>query len=97
MYVFTDIHEIFFTTFPIELHVWLSRLVENKTSTHSDRPAECTLKEIQRLKKTDNFILRAVDFSLNNLLEGYITEFIVDTLNAYSEAERLFFKGYRDK
>ena len=38
-----------------------------------------------------------MDFWLNNLLEGFITEFAVDTLKAYSEVERLFFKGYRGK
>ena len=27
-YVFTDLHEIFFATFPIDLHEWLSRLGE---------------------------------------------------------------------
>ena len=41
-YIFNDLHEIFFTTFPSELHAWLSRLAENKTSTRSDRPVEWT-------------------------------------------------------
>lgn len=82
---------------PTDLHVWLSRLAENKTSSHSDRPAEWNLEVIQRLKKTNNSISRAVDFWLNNLLEGFITEFVVDTLKAYNEAERVFFKGYRGK
>jgi hypothetical protein len=39
-YIFTNMHEIFFATFPSELHAWLSRLVENKTSTRSDIPTE---------------------------------------------------------
>ena len=52
---------------------------------------------IQRLKNTNNFISRAVDFWLNSLLEGFVTEFIVDMLKAYSEEERLFFKGYHGK
>ena len=56
MCVFTDLHEIFFATFPSELHAWLSRLAENKTSTRSDRPIEWTLEAIQRLKRTDNSI-----------------------------------------
>ena len=34
---------------------------------------------------------------MNSLLEGFVTEFVVDTLKAYSEAERYFFKGYRGK
>ena len=32
-YIFTDLHEIFFATFPIELHEWISRLAENKMWT----------------------------------------------------------------
>ena len=96
-YLFSDIHEVFFATFPTELHAWLSRLAENKTFNRSDRPTEWTLKVIQRLKKTDNSISRVVDFWHNNLLEGFVTEFAVDTLKTYSEAERYFFKGYRSK
>jgi hypothetical protein len=96
-YIFSDIHEVFFANFPTELLAWLSILEENKTSTCSERLAEWTLEVIQRLKKTDNSISRAVDFWLNNLLEGFITEFAIDTLKAYSEAERLFFKGYHGK
>ena len=34
---------------------------------------------------------------MNSLLEGFVTEFAVDTLKAYSEAERYFFKGYHGK
>ena len=30
-YIFTDLHEILFATFPSELHAWLSRLAENET------------------------------------------------------------------
>ena len=48
-YIFTDLHESFFATFPIELHAWLSRLVENKTLSRRVRPMEWTLEEIQRL------------------------------------------------
>jgi hypothetical protein len=96
-YAFSDLHEVFFATFPTKLHAWLSRLVENKTSSHSDKPVEWTLEVIQRLKNTNNSISRAVDFWLNSLLEGFVTEFEVDMLKAYSEAERLFFKGYHGK
>ena len=45
-YVFSDIHEIFFATFPTELHAWLSRLAKNETFSHSDRLAKWTLELI---------------------------------------------------
>ena len=52
---------------------------------------------IQRLKQTYNPISRAIDFWLNSLLEGFVTEFAIDTLKAYSEEKRIFFKGYCGK
>ena len=96
-YIFTDLHEIFFATFPSELHAWLSRLAESETSTRSDRPVKWTPEVIQRLKRTYNSISRTVDFWLNNLLEGFVIEFTIDTLKAYNEAEWYFFKGYCSK
>ena len=55
-YIFTDLHEIFFSIFPSDLYSWLSRLEENETSICSDRHAEWTLEVIQRLKRKDNSI-----------------------------------------
>lgn len=77
--------------------MWLSRLAEDKKSSHSDKPMEWTLEVIQRLKNTDNSISREVDFWLNSFLKGFVIEFAVDTFKAYNEAERLFFKGYHGK
>lgn len=58
---------------------------------------EWTLEAILRLEKIDNPISRAVDFLLNSLLEGFITELVVDILKDYNKAERVFFKGYHSK
>ena len=41
-YVFSDLHEVFFATFPTELHAWLLKLAENKNSSHSDKAMEWT-------------------------------------------------------
>ena len=38
-----------------------------------------------------------MDFWLNSLLEGFVTEFAVDMLKDYNEAKRLFFKQYHGK
>ena len=96
-YIFTDLHESFFAMFPSELHAWLSRLVEKETFSQRVRPMEWTPEEIQRLERTDNPISCAIDYWLNSLLDGFVTQFVVDTLKAYNEAERYFFKGYRGK
>ena len=68
--------------------------MENETFSHSERPMKWTPELIQILKKTTNPISRAVDFWLNNMLEGFVTKFAVDTLKAYNEVERIFLKGY---
>ena len=39
----------------------------------------------------------AVEVWLDNILEGYITEFAVDTNKSFSEAEREFFNGPRGR
>ena len=87
-YLFTDLHESFFAMFASQLYAWLSRLVENETFSQRVRPTEWTLEAIQRLEQIDNPISRAVDYWLNSLLEGFVTEFAVDTLKDYSEVER---------
>ena len=39
-YIYTDVHEVFFTNFPSELHSWLARLAVCNTHIQSDKPAE---------------------------------------------------------
>ena len=96
-YIYTNVHEVFFATFPSELHSWLARLADCNGHVQSDKPVEWNQEVVQRLKNTNNVVSRAVDFWLTSLLLGFITEFVVDTVKAYSEAERQFFKGYRGK
>ena len=83
-YLFTDLHEIFFATFPSELYAWLSRLAQNNaTFIPRLRPTEWTPEAIQRLERADNFLSCTVDYWLNSLLDGFVIEFAVDTLKAY--------------
>ena len=92
-YIFTDEHEIFFASLPGELHEWLSKLAETKCYTQSDKPVEWMPKAIEVLKKVDNSISQAVDYWIARILEGFMTEFVIDQIKSYSEAERHFFKG----
>ena len=50
---------------------------------------------IQQLKSINNPISRDTDFWVDIILEGYITEFVVDTITSYSEAEIKLFQGPR--
>ena len=93
-YIYIDVHEVFFATFPSELHLWLTRLANCSGHVKSDKLAQWNQEVVQRLKNTDNVVSRVVDFWIASLLSRFITELIVDTVKAYNEAECQFFKGY---
>ncbi len=42
-------------------------------------------------------ITRVVDHWLGHVIGGFVTEFVVNISIIYSEVERRFFKGLRDK
>ena len=48
---------------------------------------------VHEVTSVSNPISRAVDFWVDSILQGYITEFVIDTITSYSEAERDFFQG----
>jgi len=85
-YIFEDKYEILFGSFHIELYEWISRLTERKYCFKGDKPKEWTPELIQRLKNIDNRISIALDFWIDNILGGFITEFAVDSNVSYNEA-----------
>ena len=93
-YIYTNIHEVLFAMFPLKLHLWLARLADCSRHVQSDRPVQWNQEVVQRLKNTDNNVSRAIDFWPTSLLSGFIIEFVVYTVKAYSETEQQFFKGY---
>jgi hypothetical protein len=50
-------------------------------------------KLIKKVKRIDNAISRAIDHWFDNIIGGYITEFVVDRVESYNQTERNFFKG----
>lgn len=40
-YIYIDVHEILFATFPSKLHLWLARLAACSAHLKSDKPTEC--------------------------------------------------------
>jgi hypothetical protein len=52
---------------------------------------------IKKVKRVDNTVSRAVDHWFDSTIGGYITNFVVDRVESYSQAERYFFKGPRGK
>ena len=52
---------------------------------------------IQALQETSNKASQVFEVRLDSILEGYIIEFVVDTIKSFSEAERDFFSGPRGR
>ena len=87
-YIYTDIHKIFFAYFPIVLHEWFSRLETRQTNFQRREVVEWTDQFVCKINSVSNPICRVVDFWVNSILKGYITEFAVETIASYSEAEK---------
>jgi hypothetical protein len=95
-YVFSEIHESFFSEFPMLLQEWITWLKDTHPKNRV-RSVEWTEESIARLKRVNNKFTCAVDFWLDNIVVGYITEFAVDTSKSYSVAEKEFLKGPRGR
>ena len=52
---------------------------------------------VQRLEAFEDKIMHAIDHCLDQVIGGFVTEFTVDILVSYDEAERRFLKGPRGK
>jgi hypothetical protein len=50
---------------------------------------------INKIKRVDNVVSRVVDHWFDSTIGGYLTEFSIDRVESYSQAERYFFKGPR--
>ena len=79
------------------LHKWLSKLVTQQTSFQGREPREWTPHFIEQLEEVSNPVSRVVYFWMDIILEGYITEFVVDTITSYNKVERKKFQGPRNK
>jgi hypothetical protein len=52
---------------------------------------------IKKVKGVDNVVSRAVDHWFDSTIGGYITEFAIEIVDSYSQAEIYLFKGPRRK
>ena len=92
-YTYYDIHKVFFADFPIVLHEWLSRLERRQTNFQRREVVKWNDQLIHEVTSVSNTIYRAIDFLVNNILQGYIIEFAVEAITSYSEAEIKNFQG----
>jgi hypothetical protein len=77
-YIFTDLHEAFFCEFPHFLKEWILKFKYNHPNNQI-RSVEWATKNIAHLQRVDNKFTRAVDVWLDNIIEGFIIKFVVDT------------------
>jgi hypothetical protein len=96
-HIFTNIHEIFFVGIHQELYEWLARLEDTQFEIRSRLPVVWTSELIKRVKRVDNTLSQAVDHWFDGTIGGYITNFVIDRVESYSQDERYFFKGPRGK
>ena len=96
-YLYMEIHETFFASFPFEMYEWIVNLADNQGRCRFDKPIVWILEVVPRLKALKDKIMCIVDHWLDRIIGGFITEFVVDTLISYNEAERCFLKGPRGK
>ena len=97
VHLFIHLREFLFFEFPIVLYEWLSKLATQQNNFQGGEPKEWTPFLIERLKRINNPISRVVDFWVDIIIEGYITDFVVDTIMSYSDAERKKFQGPRSR
>ena len=70
-------------------------MVTRQTNSQKREFVEWSDQLVHEVTSVSNTISRAVDFWVDHILQGFITEFAVDTITSYSEAERNFFQGPR--
>ena len=92
-YVHTKLQEFFFGKFPIILTECLERLVENTRRYKAGAPRNWTPELVRQLNSVSNTTTHAIDFWLDSILGGYITDFFIDRTQSYSVEKRDFFKG----
>ena len=78
-YLYTDIHEIYFFSFPIEKYEWIVKLADSQGRCKLDKPIVWTPELVRRLETLEDKIVCIVDHWLDRIIGGFITEFAVDT------------------
>jgi hypothetical protein len=90
--VFTDLHEAYLCYFLELLQEWILRLKDTHP-TNRIRLVEWTTENIARLERVNNKFTHVVDFSLDGIVVGFITEFVVDTCKVIHCCREGVFEG----
>jgi hypothetical protein len=96
-HIFTHIHEKLFGGIHQELYEWLVRLEDTQFEVKYRPPVVWMSTIIKKVKRVENVVSRVLDHWFDSTIGGYITDFVVDRVESYSQAERYFFKGPKGK
>ena len=64
------------------LHEWLSKLETQQINFQGGEWQEWNPRLIEQMKRVDNHVSRVVYFWADSILEGYITDFFIDTITS---------------
>ena len=64
-YLYTDIHEIFFASFPSESYEWIAKLADNHGRCRLDKSIVLTPELVRRLEASKDKIMCVVDHWLD--------------------------------
>jgi len=73
-YLYIEIHEIFFFSFPIELYEWITKLADSQGRCKIDSPIVWTPELMQKLEASEDKITHTVDHWLDRVIGGFVTE-----------------------
>ena len=71
---------------PAQSSLGQSRLDTRKTKFQRREAVEWCDHLVLQVTSVSNAISRAIEFGVDSFLQGYMTEFAVDTITSYSEA-----------
>ena len=77
------------------LYEWLSILATRQTNFQRREAVQWSAHLIREVASVSNPISRDIDFWVDSIFQGYITEFAFETVTLYSEVEIIFFQGSR--
>jgi len=80
-----EIHKIFFASFPSELYEWITKLADSQGRCRLDKPIVWTPELVCILEASKDKIACAMDHWINQIIGGFITEFVVVTSVRYYE------------
>ena len=60
-YLYTEIHEIFFASFPYELYEWIAKLADSQGTCRLDKPIVWTPELVRKLEAPEDKIAHVVD------------------------------------